>query len=134
LPRGFFPNTHCAHGDDGKENLWGKGFVNDAHHATRDYWTGLFAHGFGLCGTTHAQWTAELDALLGRCRSRVTGTTGHNSFEAYLTGGAFGSGRWALLDHDLSTVVFDEKGASLLGLDVIARNHQPVVPARLLAR
>jgi hypothetical protein len=120
----FFRNTHYAHGDDGKENLWGKGFVNDAHHATRDYWTGLFAHGFSLCGTTHAQWTAELDALLGPCRSRVTGTTAHNSFEVYLTGGEYGAGRWVLLDHDLSTVVFDEKGRALLGLDVITRNHQ----------
>jgi hypothetical protein len=120
----FFRNTHYAHGEDGKENLWGKGFVNDSHHATRDYWTGLFAHGFGLCGTTHAQWTAELDALLGPGRSRVTGTQGHNSFEVFLTGGAYGAGRWALLDHDLSTVIFDDAGASLLGLDVVARQHQ----------
>ncbi len=120
----FFRNTHYAHGEEGKENLWGKGFVNDAHHATRDYWTGFFAHGFGLCGTTHAQWTAELDALLGPCRSRVTGTAGHNSFEVFLTGDAYGAGRWAMLDHDLSTVIFDEQGASLLGLDGIARNHR----------
>lgn len=120
----FFRNTHYAHGEDGKENLWGKGFLNDTSHATRDYWTGLFAHGFALCGTTHAQWTAELDALLGPCRSRVTGTQGHNSFEVFLTGGAYGAGRWALLDHDLSTVIFDEAGTSLLGLDSVSRQHQ----------
>ena len=42
----------------------------------RDYWTGLFAHGFGLCGTTHAQWNAEMDALLGHCRSRTAGCFG----------------------------------------------------------
>jgi len=120
----FFRNTHYAHGEEGKENLWGKGFANDAQHATRDYWTGLFAHGFGLCGTTHAQWTAELDTLLGPCRSRVTGTKGHNSLEVFLTGGAYGEGRWALLDHDLSTVIFDAMGTSLLGLDVISQNHE----------
>ncbi|MCA1962540.1 MAG: hypothetical protein LDL31_01185 [Prosthecobacter sp.] len=119
----FFRNTHYAHGEEGKENLWGRGFVNDALHATREYWTGLFAHGFGLCGTTHAQWTAELDALLGPCRSRVTGTRGHNSFEVFLTGGAYGPGRWAMLDHDLSTVIFDPQGSSLLGLDTITQDH-----------
>src|SRR5437588_8358230 len=47
----------------------------------RDYWTGLFAHGFGLCGTTHAQYCAEIDELLGHCRSRCVGVTGHNSVE-----------------------------------------------------
>jgi hypothetical protein len=120
----FFRNTHYAHGEEGKENLWGKGFSNDTQHATRDYWTGLFAHGFGLCGTTHAQWTAELDALLGPCRSRVTGTKGHNSFEVFLKGGAYGEGRWAMLDHDLSTVIYDAMGTSLLGLDVISQHHE----------
>ena len=120
----FFRNTHFAHGEEGKENLWGKGFSNDTHHATRDYWTGLFAHGFGLCGTTHAQWTAELDTLLGPSRSRVTGTQGHNSFEVFLTGGPYGEGRWALLDHDLSTVIFDPAGTSLLGMDAVAADHQ----------
>lgn len=120
----FFRNTHYAHGEEGKENLWGKGFVNDTSHATRDYWTGFFAHGFALCGTTHAQWTAEVDALLGHCRSRVTGTEGHNSFEVFLTGGPYGSGRWALLDHDLSTVIFDSSGTSLLGLETIAPQYQ----------
>jgi hypothetical protein len=120
----FFRNTHFAHGEEGKENLWGKGFSNDTTHATRDYWTGLFAHGFGLCGTTHAQWTAELDARFGPCRSRVTGTRGHNSFEVFLTGGPYGEGRWALLDHDLSTVIFDPAGTSLLGMDAVAADYQ----------
>lgn len=120
----FFRNTHYAHGEEGKENLWGKGFSNDSSHTTRDYWTGFFAHGFALCGTTHAQWTAEMDALLGHCRSRVTGTQGHNSFEVFLTGGPYGSGRWALLDHDLSTVIFDPSGTSMLGLETIAPQYQ----------
>lgn len=118
----FFRNTHYAHGEEGREDLWGTGFANTSDTVTRDYWTGLFAHGFGLCGTTHAQWTAELDAMLGRCRSRVVGTRGHNSFEVFLTGEGYGNGRWAMLDHDLSTVIFDTEGRTLLGLDVISKD------------
>lgn len=121
----FFRNTHYAHGEEGKEDLWGKGFANTSDSATREYWTGLFAHGFGLCGTTHAQWTAELDALLGPCRSRVLGTRGHNACEVFLTGEGYDApGRWALLDHDLSTVIFDPEGKTLLGLDVISQYWQ----------
>lgn len=118
----FFRNTHFAHGEEGREDLWSRGFSNDSDSTTREYWTGLFAHGFALCGTTHAQWTAELDALLGPCRSRCLGTKGHNSFEVFLTGGAYGKGRWAMLDHDLSTVIFDPSGRALLGLDAISRD------------
>ncbi len=121
----YFRNTHYAHGEEGKENLWGKGFANSSDTATREYWTGLFAHGFGLCGTTHAQWTAEMDALLGHCRSRVLGTRGHNAFEAFLTGEGYdGDGRWVLLDHDLSTVIFDPQGKTLLGLDAVSKDWQ----------
>src|SRR5262249_19176948 len=80
----------------------------------RDYWTGLFAMGFGLCGTTHSQWTAEMDALLGHCRGRVVGVSGHNSFEVYLTGGPYGQGRWALLDHDTPRGFYWREGSGLL--------------------
>jgi hypothetical protein len=118
----FFRNIHFAHGEEGREDLWGAGFKNDSFSATREFWTGLFAHGFALCGTTHAQWTAELDTLLGHGRSRVTGTAGHNSMEVFLTGGPYGEGRWVMLDHDLSCVVFDPGGGGLLGLDVIAKD------------
>src|SRR5687768_9818385 len=52
----FWRNTHYAHGEEGTENLWGTGFI-DGDLRSREYWTGLFAHGFGLCGTTHSQWT-----------------------------------------------------------------------------
>ncbi|MEQ1826104.1 MAG: hypothetical protein ABL921_09160 [Pirellula sp.] len=128
----LFRNTHFAHGEDGKENLWGKGFSNDVHSATRDYWTGLFAHGYGLCGTTHAQWTAELDVLLGSCRSRVVGTQGHNSFEVFLTGGPYEAGRWAMLDHDLSTVIANEAGDALLGLDAISKGWQKLAKREYL--
>src|SRR5207249_3835611 len=81
---------------------------------------GLFAHGFGLCGTTHSQWVAEMEALFGHGRGRGVGVAGHNAFEVFLTGGEYGAGRWVLLDHDLSTVVFDPTGKHLLGMSEVA--------------
>lgn len=114
-------NLHYAHGEEGKQDLWGTGFQS-GDTTTREYWTGLFAHGFGLCGTTHAQWTAELNALLGHGRSRTVGVVGHNSCEVFLRGGAYGEGRWALLDHDISTVVFDVTGQRMLSIDEIRRD------------
>jgi hypothetical protein len=115
-------NTHYWHGEPGGEDLWGEGFSSSSDSITREYWTGLFAHGFGLCGTTHAQWTAEMEHLLGHNRARVLGVTGHNSFEVFLTGGAYASGRWALLDHDVSTVIFDDRGRRLLSIAEIQDN------------
>ncbi len=108
-------NTHYAHGEEGAENLWGGGFTK-GDLRTREYWTGLFAHGFGLCGTTHSQWTAEMEHLLGHTRGRGLGVDGHNSFEVWLTGGEYGAGRWALLDHDISTVIYDKSGKRLLSI------------------
>src|SRR4028118_287210 len=102
-------NLHYAHGEEGKCDPFGAGFNKSDWN--REYWNGLFAHGFGLCGTTHAQYTAEINALLGQCRARDIGVSGHNSFEVYLTGGPYGAGRWALLDHDVSTVIFAPAGA-----------------------
>ena len=110
----YWRNLHYAHGEEGAADCFGRGF--DKGEWNREYWTGLFAHGFGLCGTTHAQYGAEINALLGHCRGRSAGVTGHNSFEVFLTGGAYGSGRWALLDHDVSTVIFDESGSRLLSI------------------
>jgi hypothetical protein len=115
-------NTHFAHGEEGVEDLWGEGFENSTDNATRDYWTGMFAHGFGLCGTTHAQWTAEMQHLLGHNRARVVGVTGHNSFEVFLRDENNADGRWALLDHDLSTVIFDDAGQRLLSIADIKQN------------
>lgn len=115
-------NTHYWHGEEGKEDLWGRGFTGPGDLTTREYWTGLFAHGFSLCGTTHAQWTAEMRALLGHNRSRSVGVRGHNSFEVYLTGGDYGNGRWALLDHDVSTVLFDRDTGRLLSIGDIYRD------------
>jgi hypothetical protein len=113
-------NTHYWHGEEGAEDLWGKGFGRGGDARTREYWTGLFAHGYGLCGTTHCQWVAEMEARLGHGRGRAVGADGHSAFEVFLTGGPYGDGRWVLLDHDLSTVVFDPAGGRLLGLKEIA--------------
>jgi hypothetical protein len=115
-------NTHYFHGEEGAQDLWGEGFNKGGDSRTREYWTGQFAHGFGLCGTTHSQWTAELDALFGHTRSRGVGVTGHNSFEVFLTGGAYGDGKWALLDHDVSTLIFDESGKRLLSIEEVTQN------------
>lgn len=112
----FWRNLNYAHGEEGTCDYWGKGFGKGGDAKNREYWTGLFAMGYGLCGTTHAQWTAELNALLGHGRGRVAGVSGHNSFEAYLTGGAYGEGRWVLLDHDVSTVIFNPEGSRLLSI------------------
>jgi hypothetical protein len=109
-------NTHYAHGEEGAENLWGKGFGKGGDARNREYWTGLFSHGFALCGTTHSQWTAEMNALLGHNRGRGVGVAGHNSFEAFLTGGAYGAGKWVMVDHDVSAVAFAEDGSRLLSI------------------
>jgi hypothetical protein len=110
-------NTHFAHAEEGRQDCFAAGF--EKAEWNRDYWTGLFAHGFGLCGTTHAQWTAEMNVLLGHCRSRDVGVSGHNSFEVFLTGGAYGDGKWVLLDHDISTVIYSPDGSRLLSIPEI---------------
>jgi len=119
----FWRNTHYWHGEAGGRNLWGDGIAKGKDRRLREYWNGLFAYGFGLCGTTHSQWTAEFQQLLGHGRGRGVGAAGHNAFEVFLRGGAYGDqGQWALLDHDLSTVIFDESGKRLLGLGDIQSN------------
>jgi hypothetical protein len=115
-------NTHYFHAEDGAEDLWGLGFTQGGDLRTREYWTGLFAHGFGLCGTTHAQWTAEMEALLGHNCGRTAGVDGHNSFEVFLSGGPYGNGKWVLLDHDVSTVVFNRQGTALLSIPEVRAN------------
>jgi hypothetical protein len=59
-----------------------------------------------------------MDALFGRGRGRGTGVADHYSFEVFLTGGAYGDGKWVLLDHDVSTVVFAPDGAMLGTYDI----------------
>src|SRR5262249_53089047 len=114
--------THYYHAEEGAEDLWGQGFTKGGDLRTREYWTGLFAHGFGLCGTTHSQWIAEAHALLGPGRGRGVGCAGHNAFEVFLTGGPYGDGKWVLLDHDLSTVVYDPDGKALLSMAEIHKD------------
>jgi hypothetical protein len=122
-------NTHYWHGEEGAEDLWGQGFTR-GDLRTREYWTGLFADGFGLCGTTHAQWVAEMEALLGHGRGRCVGVEGHNSFEVFLTGGPYGAGRWALLDHDISTVIFNRDGTALLPIRDVQRDWKRLTDRR----
>lgn len=123
-------NTHYWHGEEGAEDLWGRGFTEGGDLRTREYWAGLFADGFGLCGTTHSQWTAEMEALLGHGRARGVGVAGHNAFEVFLTGGEYGEGRWALLDHDLSTVIFDPGGKRLLSIKEIGADLGRLIDRR----
>ena len=125
-------NTHYAHAEEGAEDLWDKGFTGGGDLRTRDYWTGLFAHGFGLCGTTHAQWGAEMEVLLGHGRGRCVGVAGHNSFEAFLTGGRYGKGKWALLDHDVSTVIFNDAGTALLSIPEVQRDWKRLTDRKYL--
>jgi hypothetical protein len=119
----FCRNTHYWHGEAGRCDLWGEEFGRGRDMRLREYWSGLFGYGFGLCGTTHSQWTAEFEHLLGHGHGRGVGAAGHNAFEVFLQGGAYGEkGKWALLDHDLSTVIFDEPGQRLLGLGDLQSN------------
>jgi hypothetical protein len=117
-------NTHYWHGTEGNEDLWGKGWNQGGDMRTRDFWKGLFADGYGLCGTTHAQWTAEMEFLFGHNRGRTLGVDGHNSFEVFLTGGPYGEGKWVLLDHDISTVIYSEDGSRLLSVPEVKANLQ----------
>lgn len=115
----YWRNLHYWHGEEGQIDCFSG---NPGGDKGREYWTGLFANGFGLCGTTHAQWCVEMDTLLGHCRSRVAGVEGHNSFEVLLRGGTYRDGRWALLDHDISTVIYGDDGVRLLSLREIVPN------------
>jgi hypothetical protein len=115
-------NTHYFHAEDGTEPLWGNDFTRGLDLRQREYWTGLFAHGFGLCGTTHSQWVAEMEVLFGHNRGRGVGCAGHNTFEVFLTGGPYGNGKWVLLDHDQSTVVYNADGTALLSLAEIHKD------------
>ncbi len=110
----YWRNLNYFHCTVGREDVWDKG--HQGGEATREYWSGLFGYGFGLCFTTHHQWHGEMATLLGRDRARTMGVDGHTSFETYLTGGPYGQGQWVLLDHDVSTVVFTPDGKRLMGL------------------
>ena len=71
-----------------------------------------------------------MQQLLGHARGRAVGTHGHSAFEVFLTGGPYGKGQWVLLDHDLSTVVFDAEGKRLLGMREIAADWKRLTDRR----
>ena len=99
----------------------------DGRGIVREYWSGLFAYGFALCGTTHAQYTAEMETLLGHSRARAVDVAGHTSFEVFLKDFAYGTeGDWAMLDHDISAIVFDdaESPTRLLNIHDIAYSDE----------
>lgn len=125
-------NTHYWHSEEGAEDYWGKGFGKGVDPRMREYWTGLFAHGYALCGTTHSQWVAEMEVLLGHGRGRGVGVSGHNSFEVYLKGGPYGQGKWALLDHDISTVIYNQDGSALLSIADVQKNWKQLVKRNYL--
>ena len=120
----YWRNLNVFHCTQGSEDTWGKGL--DKGEETREYWSGLFAYGFSLCYADHHQMAAEMEKLLGPCRSRATNVAGHTSFEVWLTGGPYGAGQWALLDHDISTVVFTPDGSRLMGLMEVSKGMSSI--------
>ena len=54
-----------------------------------------------------------MEARLGHGRGRAIGAAGHSAFEVLLKGGPYGDGKWVLLDHDLSNIVYDPAGKQL---------------------
>ncbi|HEX5135673.1 MAG TPA: hypothetical protein VFY93_01785 [Planctomycetota bacterium] len=116
----LFRSTHYFHCAEAGEHQWDEGAAPpqdlERREWPREYWTGLFARGFGLCYTTHAEWAGEMEYLLGHGRARANEHGIHTSFEVFLKGGAYGEGRWALLDHDISSALFDAEGTRLISL------------------
>ena len=108
----YWRNLNYYHALCPREPFWNDELTHDVEsprEAVMDYWTGLFGYGFSLCYTTHQQYTAEMEKLLSRGRSRSVDVNGHTSFEVFLKSASYGSeGDWALLDHDISTIVFDD--------------------------
>jgi hypothetical protein len=108
----YWRNLNYYHNYTPREPYWGNPDLietEDNRDVVREYWNGLFSYGFALCGTTHAQYTAEMQYLLGHARARTVDVTGHTSFEVFLKDAPYGpNGDWAVLDHDTSTIVFDD--------------------------
>ena len=127
----YWRNLNYFHCTIGASDLYDAGLGKGADTLNRDYWSGLFGYGFGLCFTTHHQWHGEMTKLLGPSRSRTPGVQGHTSFEVWLTGGPYGDGQWAVLDHDISTVVFSPDGKRLLGINEISRDMSLVKKSNL---
>ncbi len=127
----YWRNLNYYHAICPREPFWKDELthaIESPHEAVMDYWTGLFGYGFSLCYTTHQQYTAEMEELLGRGRSRSVDVNGHTSFEVFLKADSYGSeGDWALLDHDISTIVFDDpvNNTRLINIADIAYATEP---------
>lgn len=100
-------------------------FKKGAAEPTRDYWAGVFSYGHGMCQENHYQYNAEMEYLLGHCRSRAVFVNGHTSFEVALTGGPYGQGKWVLLDSDVTTVCFDKEQKALLNILELTKLDRP---------
>ena len=110
----FWRNTHYFHCTLLPEpDIFGQ----KENEVVRDYWTGLFSYGHAMCQETHYQYTAEMEYLLGHGRARATAVEGHTSFEVWLTGGAYGKGKWVLLDSDITTVCFDKRQRAMMNIE-----------------
>ena len=113
----YWRNLNYYHALCPREPFWDDELTHateSPREAVMDYWTGLFGYGFSLCYTTHQQYTAEMEKLLGRGLSRSLDVNGHTSFEVFLKDDPYGAkGDWALLDHDISTIVFDDPASPL---------------------
>ncbi|MFQ6048141.1 MAG: hypothetical protein ACE5K7_02125, partial [Phycisphaerae bacterium] len=135
----YWRNTHFWHTEDARLDYWGSGF-RDGQGPTggdlfpREFWLGLFSQGSSLCGAAHAQFSALMQEILGPGTARVVGVVGHNSHEVWLTGPAYGKGRWAILDSDICCVVFDEQGRRLCSLTDVIANPRLLDPAYKPAR
>ena len=117
----YWRNLNYFHCTEGNLDYWGKGWSGKGDMFCKEYWRGVFAFGYGLCYSTHHQWHGEMEKLLGPGRHRGAAVRGHHTFEVCLTGGEYGTGRWVLLDHDVSTVIFTPDGKRLMSLrEVIA--------------
>ena len=132
-------NTHYWHGEEGKSDLWGQGFERRPRpEQSASTGPACSPTGSDSAGRPTPSGPPRWRQLLGHCRGRVTGVQGHNSFEVFLTGGPYGPGRWALLDHDVCTVVFDPEGARLLSIPEVAERprtaDRPGLPPRIARR
>lgn len=117
----FWRGTHYFHCSLlGEPAVWDNGNPE----VVRDYWPGLFSYGHGMCQDTHYQYTAEMEYLLGHCCARAVGLNGHTSFEVWLSGGAYGSGKWILLDQDINTVCFDKSQKAMMNIEEIKQTKR----------
>jgi hypothetical protein len=78
-----------------------------------------------MCQENHYQYNAEMEYLLGHCRSRASIVNGHTSFEVALTGGAYDKGKWVLLDSDINTICFDKELKAMMNIEELTKVNRP---------